>query len=448
MIRIFSLIFLFAIASPLCAGERILTPEPINRFGGVYMKVNEKGNIWTAFSDLDGDIHIRNASKFNVDLVVNEGMMRSPGGIGFDVQGDNIYVVWREKTTGKKLWFRASRDGGRTLSDPVLLDDQNEPIPRIRIRSNAKGDIFILFLGEARVADTRYNLYFTSSHDFGKTFSEVQNLTLGYQNSIYPTLSAEDENVYMFSDSGKNDKRFMIFRKSADGGRTWSEPVEIKQIGGVTVYIEPIRVGKRLHVLWLDIDTLNNEHIVGAAFSDDDGLTWKSTYLEDTRGMDIGLMRLAHDSEGHIYLAFSERKDDQPKEKMKVFMMRSGDNGDTWEKPFMLRHYPFDNTQAINPQVIAADNGVVVAVWVDHRNIRSNLYMQFSKDYGKTWQDKDIPLEEPGRFNTAHYPLTESLGRFGDTYYELAYRLENDLISTGKADLLLIDFTLESGGAK
>jgi hypothetical protein len=91
----------------------------------------------------------------------------------------------------------------------------------------------------------------------------------------------------------------------------------------------------------------------------------------------------------------------------------------------------------------------VVVVWVDYRNIRSNLYMQFSKDYGKTWQEKDIPLEEPGRFNTAHYPLTGSLVRIGDTFYELAYRFEKDLTtSEGKADLLLIDFKLQKGGVK
>ena len=156
---------------------------------------------------------------------------------------------------------------------------------------------------------------------------------------------------------------------------------------------------------------------------------------------------MANDSEGHIYLAFSAQR--ESKEKPKLYVMRSEDNGDTWSKPLILRHYPFEKTKAVLPHIIATEKGVVVVVWVDYRNIRSNLYMQFSKDYGKTWQEKDIPLEEPGRFNTAHYPLTQSLLRIGDTYYELAYRLENDnLTSTGKVDLILIDFKLEQGGVK
>jgi hypothetical protein len=447
MINIFALVLLFAMALPLWAGERTLTPEAFDRFGGTHIRIDDKGNIWTAFYDLKGDIHIRNASG-GEDLVINEEMVRAPGGIGFDVQGDNAYVVWREKIGGKKLWFRASCDGGKTLGNPILLDDQNAPLTSIVVRSNAKGDIFILYLGEAIVGDSKYNLYFTASHDFGKTFLKPQNLTLGYENSIYPVLFADGDGVYMFSDSGKKEKRFMIFRRSTDGGRTWSKPFEImKETAGAVVYIEPFRSGKRLHVLWLT--AVGDEHVVAAAFSDDDGQTWKSRYLEDTKGMDIGEMSVANDPEGHLYLVFCEKSDILPKEKMKVFVMRSEDNGKTWEKPLTLRHYPFENTRAVNPHIIAAEKGVVVAVWVDYRNIRSNLYMQFSKDYGKTWQEKDIPLEEPGRFNTAHYPLTKTLARVGDTYYELAYRFKNDLITTeGNADLLLMDFKLEKGGVK
>jgi hypothetical protein len=130
------------------------------------------------------------------------------------------------------------------------------------------------------------------------------------------------------------------------------------------------------------------------------------------------------------------------------FVMRSEDNGNAWEKPLMLRHEPFGKTKAEFPHILAGEKGVVVAVWVDYRNIRSNLYMQVSRDFGKSWQEKDMPLEEPGRFNTAHYPLTESLVRTGNTYFKLAYRFRDDLVSSGKADLLLMDLAIDNGGAK
>jgi hypothetical protein len=74
--------------------------------------------------------------------------------------------------------------------------------------------------------------------------------------------------------------------------------------------------------------------------------------------------------------------------------------------------------------------------------------MQYSKDYGRTWQDKDIPLEEPGRFNTALYAYTDSLVKVNDRYHVLAYRFKNDIVNIGEADCPLIEFTLADGGKR
>ena len=71
--------------------------------------------------------------------------------------------------------------------------------------------------------------------------------------------------------------------------------------------------------------------------------------------------------------------------------------------------------------------------------------MQYSRDYGKTWQEKDIPLEEPGKFNTAFFQYTDDIVKVKDKYYFLAHRFKSDALGKD-ADLLLIDFSLERGG--
>jgi len=353
-------------------------------------------------------------------------------------------VAWREKADIKKLYFRATHDGGKTLSEPVLIDaDSTEALTRIVIGSNSKGDVFVLWYGERRVGAARYHYYLSSSNDFGKTFSEVKNLTIGYAHSIYPTLLVDEDNAYIFSYSKKEGRNYMIFRKTADGGKTWSDPVEIKEIGVVTFFIEPIKVGNRLHVFWFN--SYEGVPVIEGAYSDDGGKTWKTTTLEDTRNLDVGVFKAAHDSKGHIYLAMSGKWEDGQKER--VYIIRTEDNGATWEKPVTLRRYPFENTMAGKPDILTADNGEVAAVWVDYRNIRSNLYMQFSKDYGRTWQDKDISIEEAGRFNTILYQYTDNLVKIRDRYYVLATRFKNDL-TLEKADLLLLNFELDNRGVK
>lgn len=201
MIRILLLVFFCgALTSSVFAGERILT-ESFDRTKPSYIKVDGRGNIWTAYYDLKGNIHVRNASG-DRDLIVNEGRERAASGLVLDAQGDNIYVAWREKIGGKKLWFRASHDGGKTLSEPILLDKESGALTRIKMGSDSRGNVFVVWYGE-NVSKTVYNLDCTASNDFGKTFSEVKNLTPEYEHSVYPTLLVDEGGAYVFSDSMK-----------------------------------------------------------------------------------------------------------------------------------------------------------------------------------------------------------------------------------------------------
>lgn len=446
MIRRLAVISFFVLVfiKLLWAGEKVLIPEFFDRYKASYVKVNDRGNIWIAYYDLKHRIHIRNITG-DKGLIVNEGGENYSEGLAFDVQGDNAYVVWREKVQGrKKLYFRATYDGGKTLSERILLDDDTtEALTRIEISSNSKGDVFVLWLGEKKTADSQYNIYSISSNDFGRTFSKIENLSAGYKHSIYPVLLTDEKNAYAFIYCKKGDKRYMVFRKTTDSGRSWSRPVEIKEIGVVSVLIKPVKVGNRLHVFWFN--TYNEVPVMEGAYSDDGGNTWKTMTFEDTRGLDAGILKVASDSKEHIHLALYGLW--EKGQKRKVYVLRSEDNGETWGKLIPVRHYPFENTNAQNPDIYATDDGEVIVVWVDYRNIRSNLYMQYSNDHGKSWQEKDIPLEEPGRYNTAIYPYSDSIIKIKDRYYVLAYRFKDDL-TLEKANLLMIDFKLDDRGRK
>jgi hypothetical protein len=447
MARIFLLVLplIFCLISPCSAGEQSISLELISRYNPHSVKVDGKGNIWVAYYDLDRSLHLMNLSVGN-NLIVNEGKGDYSKGFAFDVQGDHAFVVWREKVAGsKKLYFRASHDGGMTLSEPIILDNNTtEALTRIKIGSNPSGDVFVVWYGERITEDATYHMYAISSNDFGKTFSDITNLTSGYRRSIYPTLLVDDKNAYIFSYSRKGDKIYMIFSKTVDRGKSWSKPVEIKEgIGTVTLFIEPIKVGDRLHVFWFN--SYDGNPVLEGAYSDDGGDTWTTTTFESTKDFEVILLRVAGDNKGHIYLALSGVWDYKGKDKS--FIIRSDDNGTTWSDLTPIRHYPFDHTKAGFSHIIAGDSGEVIIVWVDYRNIRSNIYMQYSKDYGLTWQEKDIPLEELGRFNTSYYPYTDSFTKFGEKYYLLAYRFPGDLILEA-AELLLIDFTINDRGAK
>ncbi len=427
---------------PVSGGEKLIAE--INRYRENLLRVDQGGEIWSAYYDPKGMLHIRGVEG-GKDFAVNSEKSGASG-LALDVQGRNLVAVWREKGDRKRLFSRAVRDG-KTLSETVLIDDgKTAPLSRIKIASDKEGNVAVAWYGETVIKGNKDHLYVACSSDSGDTFSKPQNLTLGYRYAIYPTVLSDDRKTYVFSYAvsprGQMPaKKYMLFRKSVDGCKTWSDPVEIKEIGVVNLFMQPMKSGNRLHVLWLT--SYEGVPVVEGAYSDDEGATWKTTVIESTRGFALGVMRFANDSKGHIYVAVDGKK--KGEEKATVYIVRSEDNGTTWSEMVPLRHYSSKHTQAEHVIVRAEDDGTVIAVWQDFRNIRSNLYMQYSKDYGKTWQEKDIPLEEPGRFNAGLFPYTANIVKAKDKYYMPLFRLRSDDLAAENADLFLLDFTLDKG---
>lgn len=431
--------FILYFSLPSFSSERVVFEGNYNRFEKSFIKADSKGDVWAAFYDMNGLIHAKNI-KSGLDIIVNQGMEGGDSrGLAFDVNGENLYIAWRVKEAGKKVYFRAIRDAGKTISDPLLIDDNaTEALANIKIKSNSKGRVIVIWKGEKiRGKDGKplYHLYAICSEDFGKTFSEPVNLTLGYELPVHPYLIMDEGRVYFFSSSIRDGKRYLIFRKTLNGCNTWSEPVEIKEIG-VGIDVEPMKVKNRLYVVWAN-SYYDDTHIMEGAYSEDEGKTWKTVVFEDTRGLDVGRMKATHAKTGHIYVVMSGRWEKRGRHN--VYMLRSEDAGNTWSKLMPLRQYPFKNTTAEIPDIRATDSGEVVVSWIDYRNIRSNLYLQFSADYGKTWQMKDIPLEEPGKHNTRYYYYTDNIIKVGDTYFVLAYRFRDDRLK--ETHPLIIDFS-------
>jgi len=438
------LIFLLILFAPMraAADEQLPFPDTFNRFEGIFLQQDDKGNIWTSYTDMDGYFHMKNVS-LKKDFVINDKSGRASTGFTVNRNGDALYIAWIDKTGGrKKLYFRAVAGSGDTISDPVLLDDnQTEALPRIRIGSNSGGNVYVLWYGERAVGKAKYHNYVAVSNDNGMTFSSPQNLTMGYGYAIYPTLLVDEENAYIFSYVLKDKKFYMIFRKTTDNGKTWTDPVVIKETPGtVTTYIKPLKTGNRLYVFWYC--TTKQGPVTQKAFSDDGGKTWNSSDYDDLKGISLSYMTAASDAQGHMYFAYSGGTMGQ---KSNTYIIISKDQGNTWSKPISLRHYPFTTTTTVYPQIIASDDGTVAAVWVDYRNIRSNIYLQYSLDGGETWQPGDIPLEEPGRYNTSYFGYaSENFIKTGDTYSILAYRLPADDLSMGEAKLLVMKFSIKT----
>lgn len=390
---------------------------------------------WIIFSSKNDMKIIAKSIDGKYSIQLNEGHKGTSGGTAYFVQKNFLHVAWREKTTTKELFFRSLEFPSIKLSQPISIDTQTEALTRIVMDGTEKGEIILVWYGEKGDGKRkRYSLYSSSSEDFGKTFSSVTDLTPQSQYSIWPNLAVDSEgNAYVFAEVVKDQKREMIVRKKTKNG--WEEPVSIGQIGTVTIFIRPVITANRIMVFWFNTYD-DGIPITEMAYSDDGGKTWKRQVLEATRYLDLTGMQVNTDNQNNLYLFISGvKKDQQPAEatyderdqrpKDNVYLLVSRDNGTTFSNLIPLRHYPYALTKA---QFLSAvvDGKRIVVVWNDYRNIRANIYMNYSNDGGLTWQSQDIPLEEPGKFNTVLYLHKNNLIYHDGVYYVLAHRFEND----------------------
>jgi predicted neuraminidase len=156
-------------------------------------------------------------------------------------------------------------------------------------------------------------------------------------------------------------------RRSHDGGRTWSEAVDIRREWGWMVRNEPIVFGRRTVMPMYDERDWSSFVLV----SDDGGDAWReSERLRGGRGIIQPAVAPAND--GLVMLLRSRAG--------AVYRSRSAD-GLAWSPP--------EPTQLPNPnsavELIALRSGALLAVYNPSTHARTPLRVALSDDAGETW---------------------------------------------------------------
>jgi hypothetical protein len=158
------------------------------------------------------------------------------------VFGDNVYVVWLDQDEGDNtnILLKASPDGGATFGRTVNVSSNanEETFPKIAAYG---GNVYIAWNMAEDNPDERGNvgLFFVRSLDAGNTFDNIIKLNL--ENHFGELqVAAFDETVYVVSGGFDSvDVNGVFFRRSIDGGRSFSEPVTID---GNAAFVNPVNV--------------------------------------------------------------------------------------------------------------------------------------------------------------------------------------------------------------
>ncbi len=411
--------------------------------GGPQIRSDGNGHVYVVWGDSrngGSDIYLNYSADNGVTWQINDIRLDTgdtPGAnnsrefqLGSDGTG-HVYVTWKDFRNGRSsdIYFNYSEDSGVTWQrDAIRLDTGDAPgannSSRPQISSDSNGHIYVTWHDKRNRQSE--DIYFNYSADYGVTWhrNDVRLNTgdaPGANDSYGPQLS-NDSNGHVYvtwtdtRNAINNNNSDIYFNYSEDYGVTWklsdiridrdTIPFVLGNANGSQISSDG---NGHVYVTWEDhrnaID--NRTHGISNSdiyfnYSDNYGVTWQVNDIRLNTGDAPGANQswapqISSDSNGHVYVTWGDDRDGRSD----IYFNYSADYGVTWHRNDVRLNTgdaPGANG-SYDPQLSSDGNGYVYVTWKDSRNGSPDIYFNYSADNGVTWQRNDVRLDtgdEPG----------------------------------------------------
>ena len=166
------------------------------------------------------------------------------------VSGNNVHVVWSDGTSGNsEILYRRSTDSGATFGPIINLSNNAEVStnPAIAVSGN---DVHVVWNDAPTFGN--FDVFYKRSTDGGASFTEpTKNLSNSAENSVFPDITVSGNNVYVVWDEEVSGTRDILYRRSVDGGNTFSDTIKnLSNNPPQSVSPAIAVIGNNVHVVW------------------------------------------------------------------------------------------------------------------------------------------------------------------------------------------------------
>jgi len=289
---------------------------------------------------------------------------------------NNIHVVWYDDTPGNyEIYYKRSTDIGITWS------------PGKRLTWTAGQSVYpAVALGSTNTIHVVWNddstgnpeIFYRNSQDDGLTWSSAKRLTWNLEASYMPAIAIDrDDNISITWSQFVSDNCETYFRRSTNGGATWSRPKRLTWTSGDT-YARDIAVDSfgTTHVIWED-DTPGNLEVFRRK-STDGGTTWRPVQRLTWTSDDSRFPALAVVPNNGIHIAWH----DYTPGNEEIYYKRSQDGGLTWG---VAKRLTWTSAASRYPALAVFALDYVRVVWSEAAPGNFEIYGAGSDDGGATW---------------------------------------------------------------
>ncbi len=357
----------------------------------------------------------------NIVLDTDDGITRRPC-----EPSVAINLKDRDNIVGAAILDRAyiSTDGGKTWTNTQLSSPHGvygDPV----VISDTKGDFYYFHLsdptGENWASEEILDrIVCQKSEDGGQTWSEGE--SIGYNhpkdqdkewavvdlktNNIYTTWTQFDE----YNSEDPNCQSNILFSESKNGGKKWSDPIQLNQYAGdckdddktVEGAVPAVGPDGQLMVAW----AYDSKIYLDRSF--DKGKTWLRFDIEvinqaggwalDIPGLNRsnGMPILVCDNSdtryrGSLYLNWSDQSNG--KNDTDIWFMRSFNFGDSWEPVVRVNDDESGKHQFLSWMTVDQSTGYIYIVYYDrraHEGLETDVYLAYSMNGGRSFENIKI----------------------------------------------------------
>lgn len=281
---------------------------------------------------------------------------------------DNIYIVWQESvgsygTTNYDIFFKKSNDNGDNFGSPINLSDNAgfSEHPQIASVGNL---IYVVWVDDS---SGEREIMFSKSSDSGKTFSNSIVISRNSMSPYHVELAAEGQNVYVVWNSfGMETSNIILLSKSNDAGKTFGELTEIG-VGDMETYPKIAANADEYYIAWDRRDNKATEILLIKGHKDFkmDNVTQLGKL--NNEGIDGGESQVAVDAD-HVIVSWASNT---PVDRKYIYISSSMNKGNSFANNISL-----SSTNSSNVENIFIDDNLYV-VWQD--NIDGNQEIFYTK---------------------------------------------------------------------
>ena len=190
------------------------------------------------------------------NLSNNTGFSSTPQ---ITASGANVYVVWRDNSSGNDdIYFKSSVDNGTSFSSIENLSNNSGRSDEAQI-TVVGANVYVVWRDNSSGKD---QIYFKRSSDNGNSFYPTEDLSNNNGSSTNPQITAIGNNVYtVWSDTttGNGD---IYFKSSADNGTSFASSKNLSRNLNGTAHFPQLEatiageiidpVGNNVYVVWQD----------------------------------------------------------------------------------------------------------------------------------------------------------------------------------------------------